>query len=126
MSDDHLRIWPQTPLHHSIRVTPADSIWFPILKSNSKISPNSITNPAAFDISIQIYAVELPGVTIRQPNYQADSLQNRKNMKKYLITGSRGCVFQHFRPQLVALGLTLMKCKLLSVPTPKKNSCRNG
>ncbi|MBS1749216.1 MAG: hypothetical protein JST63_04885 [Bacteroidetes bacterium] len=68
---------------YSIRVTPADSIWFSYLgKATPKYPVKSITNPAAFDISIQIYAVELPGVTIRQPNYHFDSLQNRREYEK--------------------------------------------
>lgn len=68
---------------YSIRVKPADSIWFSYLgKATPKYAVKSITNPAAFDISIQLYAVELPGVTIRKPNYRFDSLQNRREYEK--------------------------------------------
>lgn len=68
---------------YSIRVKPADSIWFSYLgKATPKYPVKSISNPGAFDISIQIYAVELPGVTIRQPNYRFDSLQNRREYEK--------------------------------------------
>ena len=68
---------------YSIRVNPADSIWFSYLgKETPKYPVKSIVNPAAFDISIQLSAIELPGVTIRQPDYHFDSLQNRKEYEK--------------------------------------------
>ncbi len=68
---------------YSIRVVPNDSIWFSYLgKPTPKYPLKSIRNPGEFDISIQIPAIELPGVTIRKPGYRFDSLQNRRDYAK--------------------------------------------
>ena len=60
---------------YSIRVLAADSLWFSYLgKATPKYPVKTVQNPAAFDVSIQISAIELPGVTVRKPNYRFDSL----------------------------------------------------
>lgn len=68
---------------YRIRVTPTDSVWFSYLgKATPQYPVKTIQNPAAFDISIQISAIELPGVTVRKPGYRLDSLQNRREYEK--------------------------------------------
>ena len=68
---------------YSIKISLADSIWFSYLgKATPKYPVKTVQNPAAFDISIQISAIELPGVTVRKPNYRFDSLQNRREYEK--------------------------------------------
>ncbi|HRP54696.1 carboxypeptidase-like regulatory domain-containing protein [Agriterribacter sp.] len=77
---------------YRIRVTSADSVWFSYLgKATPQYPVKTIQNPAAFDISIQISAIELPGVTVRKPNYRFDSLQNRREYER---------VFNYRRPGL--------------------------
>ncbi|PWU03686.1 MAG: hypothetical protein C5B52_02980 [Bacteroidetes bacterium] len=69
---------------YAVKVVPNDSIWFSYLgKPTPKYPVKSILNPAAFDISVQIPAIELPGVTIKKPSYRADSIQNRQEYAKY-------------------------------------------
>lgn len=64
---------------YSINVLPGDSIWFSYLgKSTPRYAVNTIPNPVNFDISILISAIELPGITLRKPNYHLDSLRNRQ------------------------------------------------
>lgn len=68
---------------YSINVQPGDSIWFSYLgKSTPKYAVNTISNPASFDISVLMSAVELPGITLRKPNYHLDSLRNRQEYEK--------------------------------------------
>lgn len=68
---------------YSIKVHPQDSIWFSYLgKTTPKYAVKSVINPAAFDISIQVSAIELPGVTIKKSNYHLDSLLNRREYEK--------------------------------------------
>lgn len=68
---------------YRIRVRSTDTIWFSYLgKATPKYPVKTVQNPAAFDISIQLSAVELPGVTVRKPSYHFDSLQNRREYEK--------------------------------------------
>lgn len=65
---------------YSIRVLESDSIYFSYLnKPTPKFAVTSISNMAAFDISILRKVGELPNVFVRQRNYRLDSLQNRKD-----------------------------------------------
>ena len=83
---------------YSIRVLPEDSLWFSYLgKATPKYPVKTVQNPAAFDISIQISAIELPGVIVRKPNYRFDSLQNRREYEK---------AFNYRRPGLHVSTLT--------------------
>lgn len=69
--------------NYRIKADIKDSIWFSYLgKATPRYAVKTIQNPAAFDISIQLSAIELPGVTIRKRNYRFDSLQNRKEYEK--------------------------------------------
>lgn len=69
--------------NYSIRVNILDSVWFSYLgKATPRYPVKTIQNPAAFDLSIQISAIELPGVTIKRRNYRYDSLQNRREYDK--------------------------------------------
>lgn len=69
--------------NYRVRVNKGDSIWFSYLgKATPRYPVATIQNPAAFDISIMIAAVELPGISLRKPNYRFDSLQNRKEYEK--------------------------------------------
>lgn len=68
---------------YDIGVHPEDSIWFSYLgKETPKYAVKKIPNPEAFDIAIQMSAIELPGVTVRKPGYRMDSLQNRRDYEK--------------------------------------------
>ncbi|MBX3241015.1 MAG: carboxypeptidase regulatory-like domain-containing protein [Chitinophagaceae bacterium] len=64
---------------YNIRVTPGDSIWFSYLgKETPRYPVATIYNPVAFDISIQMSAIDLPAVYVRKRSYRADSLANRQ------------------------------------------------
>lgn len=68
---------------YSIPVQVGDSIWFSYLGKNTpRYAVNTIPNPVSFDISILISAIELPGITLRKPNYHLDSLRNRQEYEK--------------------------------------------
>lgn len=68
---------------YRIPVQKGDSIWFSYLgKSTPRYPVNTIPNVAAFDVSILVSAIELPGITLRKPNYRLDSLANRKEYEK--------------------------------------------
>lgn len=69
--------------YYRISVAPEDSIWFSYLgKATPKYPVKTVSTPAAFDISILLSAIELPGVTVRKPGYRMDSLQNRREYEK--------------------------------------------
>lgn len=83
---------------YHIRVVPGDSVWFSYLeKATPKYPVSTIQNPAAFDIAIQISAIELPGVTVKKPGYRFDSLQNRREYEK---------IFNYRRPGLSTSSLS--------------------
>ena len=69
--------------HYSVQVYERDSIYFSYL---NKITPKypvlSISNLAAFDISILKKISELPNVFVRQRSYKLDSLKNREDYSK--------------------------------------------
>lgn len=68
---------------YRIRVNKGDSIWFSYLgKETPRYAVAAIQNPAAFDISIMVSAIELPGISLRKPSYRLDSLQNRREYEK--------------------------------------------
>lgn len=84
---------------YSIRANAYDSIWFSYLeKATPKYPVKTIQNPAAFDISIQMSAIELPGVTVKKPNYHFDSLQNRKEYEKVFNYRKPGLRISSFSP----------------------------
>jgi hypothetical protein len=69
--------------HYEIEVTEKDSIWFSYLnKPTIKFPVLKITNPFAFDISLQVNVPVLKEVKVRQRNYKQDSLQNRQDYAK--------------------------------------------
>jgi hypothetical protein len=78
--------------HYEIEVTDKDSIWFSYLnKPTMKFPVLKITNPFAFDISLQVNVTVLKEVKVRQRNYKQDSLQNRQDYAK---------VFNYQKPKL--------------------------
>ena len=69
--------------HYSIQVYESDSIYFSYLnKPTPKYPVLSISNLAAFDISILKKIGELPNVFVRQRSYKLDSLKNREDYAK--------------------------------------------
>ncbi|MBX3256288.1 MAG: hypothetical protein KF862_19285 [Chitinophagaceae bacterium] len=84
---------------YRVRVQTGDSIWFSYLgKATPKYAVATMQNPAAFDISIMIAAVELPGISVRKPNYRFDSLQNRKEYEKAFNYRSPGLRISSLSP----------------------------
>jgi hypothetical protein len=68
---------------YEIEVTEKDSIWFSYLnKPTIKFPVLKISNPFAFDISLQINIPVLKEVKIRPRNYRLDSIQNRQDYAK--------------------------------------------
>lgn len=68
---------------YKIEVGEKDSIWFSYLgKPTKKFAVLSITNPLAFDISLQVNVPTLKEVKIRPKIYKQDSLQNRLDYTK--------------------------------------------
>ena len=73
-------------------MTEKDSIWFSYLNKPTKKFPVlKISNPFAFDISLQVNVTVLKEVKVRPRNYRADSLQNRQDYAK---------VFDYQKPKL--------------------------
>lgn len=77
---------------YEIDVKETDSIWFSYLnKPTVKFPVLKITDPFAFDISLQVNVTVLKEVKIRPRNYREDSIQNRKDYAK---------VFNYQKPKL--------------------------
>jgi len=69
--------------YYEIEVTEKDSIWFSYLnKPTIKFPVLKISNPFAFDISLQVNVPVLKEVKVRQRNYKQDSIQNRRDYAK--------------------------------------------
>ena len=69
--------------HYTIPVYEKDSIYFSYLnKPTPKYPVLSISNLAAFDISILKKIAELPNIFVRQRSYKLDSLKNREDYAK--------------------------------------------
>jgi len=78
--------------HYEIEVMEKDSIWFSYLnKPTVKFSVLKISNPMAFDISLQVNVPVLKEVKIRLKNYKQDSTQNRLDYAK---------IFNYQKPKL--------------------------
>jgi len=69
--------------YYEIDVTENDSIWFSYLnKPTVKFAVLKISNPFAFDISLQVSIPVLKEVKVKPRNYKLDSLQNREDYAK--------------------------------------------
>ena len=69
--------------YYEIEVTEKDSIWFSYLnKPTIKFPVLKISNPFAFDISLQVNIPVLKEVKIRPRSYKLDSIQNRQDYAK--------------------------------------------
>jgi hypothetical protein len=69
--------------YYEIEVSEKDSIWFSYLnKPTVKFPVLKMTNPLAFDISLQVNIPVLREVKIRQKNYKQDSIRNREDYAK--------------------------------------------
>ncbi|MFT3947142.1 MAG: hypothetical protein QM763_09230 [Agriterribacter sp.] len=107
---------------YSIRVTKNDSIWFSYLeKQTPKYPVNTISNPAAFDISIQVSAIELPNVTVKKPGYRFDSLQNRKEYEKAFNYRKPGLRTTSLSPGSMGAGVGLDLDELINVFRFRRN-----
>lgn len=107
---------------YSIRVLPADSIWFSYLgKATPRYPVTTVQNPAAFDIAIQISAIELPGVTIRKPSYRFDSLQNRREYEKAFNYRKPGLHVSSLSPGSVGAGAGVDLDELINVFRFRRN-----
>jgi CarboxypepD_reg-like domain len=80
---------------YQIEVSEKDSIWFSYLgKPTVKFPVLKISNPAGFDISLQVSITVLKEVKVKQRNYKQDSLQNRNDYAK---------IFNYQKPKLKAV-----------------------
>jgi plasmid maintenance system killer protein len=78
--------------HYEIEVQERDSIWFSYLnKPTMKFPVLKISNPFAFDVSIQVSVPVLKEVKVRPRNYRLDSIQNRQDYAK---------IFNYQKPKL--------------------------
>ncbi|MES1221460.1 MAG: hypothetical protein ABUT20_38520 [Bacteroidota bacterium] len=78
--------------YYEIEVMEKDSVWFSYLnKPTVKFPVLKITNPMAFDISLQVNVPVLKEVKIRPKNYKLDSIQNRIDYAK---------IFNYQKPKL--------------------------
>lgn len=78
--------------YYEIEVSEKDSIWFSYLnKPTVKFPVLKISNPMAFDISLQVNVPVLKEVRVRQRDYRLDSIQNRIDYAK---------IFNYQRPGL--------------------------
>ena len=107
---------------YSIKISLKDSIWFSYLgKATPKYAVKTVQNPAAFDISIQISAIELPGVTVRKPNYRFDSLQNRREYEKAFNYRKPGLRVSTLSPGSVGAGAGVDINELINVFRFRRN-----
>ena len=68
---------------YEIEVSEKDSIWFSYLnKPTIKFPVINISNPMAFDISLQVNVPVMKEVKIKLKNYRLDSIQNRLDYAK--------------------------------------------
>ncbi len=68
---------------YNIRLSETDSIYFSYLgKATQKFPAKMIPAGQHFDMSLQIAVDSLPSVTVRQPSYREDSLNNRIEYRK--------------------------------------------
>lgn len=101
---------------YHIRVSAVDSIWFSYLgKATPKYPVHTIQNPAAFDISIQVSAIELPGVTVKKPSYRFDSLQNRREYEKVFNYRKPGLRTSSLSPGSLGAGAGVDLTELINV-----------
>lgn len=108
---------------YSIRISEHDTLWFSYLgKATPKYPVNSIQNPAAFDISIQISAIELPGVTIRKPSYRFDSIQNRREYEEAFNYRKPGLRSSSLSPGSMGAGVGLDLDELINVFRFRRNA----
>ena len=69
--------------HYSIRLRPADSIYFSYLgKVSGKVPVKNIDNSAPFDMSLDAPVDTLSTVFVGQRSYHQDSLENRREYAK--------------------------------------------
>ena len=107
---------------YSIRVTPNDSIWFSYLEKHTPKYPvKNIADPAAFDLSIQVSAIELPNVTIKKPGYRFDSLQNRKEYESIFNYRKPGLRTTSLSPGSMGAGVGLDLDELINVFRFRRN-----
>lgn len=107
---------------YSIRATQTDSIWFSYLEKHTPKYPvKTIANPAAFDISIQVSAIELPNVTVKKPSYRFDSLQNRKEYEKIFNYRKPGLRTTSLSPGSMGAGVGIDLDELINVFRFRRN-----
>ena len=107
---------------YSIPVIKNDSIWFSYLeKQTPKYPVQTIANPAAFDISIQISAIELPNVTVIKNSYRFDSLQNRKEYEKIFNYRKPGLRTTSLSPESMGAGVGVDLDELINVFRFRRN-----
>lgn len=107
---------------YSIRIAKDDSIWFSYLEKHTPKYPvKTISNPAAFDISIQMSAIELPNVTVKKPSYRFDSLQNRKEYEKIFNYRKPGLRTTSLSPGSMGAGVGIDLDELINVFRFRRN-----
>ena len=96
---------------YSFTVRSKDSIWFSMMgKNTTKYAIDTIADLNNFDISIHLKVFDLPAVTVRNRDYRLDSIQNRKDYKKYFDFQRPGLKLsenQGYIPGGVTVGLDL-------------------
>ncbi|MEP6597273.1 MAG: hypothetical protein ABJA71_15075, partial [Ginsengibacter sp.] len=107
--------------HYTIQVYETDSIYFSYLnKSTPKYPVLSISNLAAFDISILKKISELPNVFVRQRSYKLDSLKNREDYAKIFNFRKPG-LHSTMNPTPGSLGVGLDLDELINMFRFKRN-----
>lgn len=107
---------------YSIRISKDDSIWFSYLEKHTPKYPvKTIANPAAFDISIQVSAIELPNVTVKKNSYRFDSLQNRREYEKIFNYRKPGLRTSSLSPGSTGAGVGIDLDELINVFRFRRN-----
>lgn len=107
---------------YSIRISKDDSIWFSYLEKHTPKYPvKTIANPAAFDISIQVSAIELPNVTVKKNSYRFDSLQNRREYEKIFNYRKPGLRTSSLSPGSMGAGVGIDLDELINVFRFRRN-----
>lgn len=69
--------------HYNIRLAATDSLYFSYLgKATTRFAVKDLPANQPFDLSLQVSVDSLPAVTVHQPVYRLDSLENRKEYQK--------------------------------------------
>jgi hypothetical protein len=113
--------------NYKIIVSDKDSVYFSYLGKRSPwFAVGDISNPWSFDVSLRVYAPELPPVFITKNSYREDSLQNRRAYERIFDFHSPGLATTSNGPESGSAGVGLDLDALIDVFRFKYNQRQKG